>query len=57
MITEVEKIRAFKIENFKRLGYISYLAELAVDTGIDWHLVEALVEEGCERTLALDIAR
>ena len=54
---EIVRMEAFKIGRFMALGLGRYEAIRAVEDGIDWHTVEALVETGCPLTVALEIPR
>jgi hypothetical protein len=46
-----------KIERFMALGLGRYEAIRAVEDAVDWHAVEALLEEGCALTVALQSSR
>ena len=54
---EIVRVEEFKIERFTALGLGRYEAIRAVEDGIDWHTVEALVQTGCPLTVAIEIAR
>ena len=54
---EIVRVEEFKIERFMALGLGRYEAIRAVEDGIDWHAVEALVQTGCPLTLAVEISR
>jgi hypothetical protein len=53
---EIVRVEEFKIGRFMALGLGRYEAIKAVEDGIDWHAVEALVETGCPLSVALEIA-
>ena len=53
---EIVRVEEFKIGRFMALGLGRYEAIRAVEDGIDWHTVEALVETGCTLTVALEIS-
>ena len=54
---EIVRVEEFKIERFMALGLGRYDAIRAVEDGIDWHTVEALVRTGCPLTAAVEISR
>jgi hypothetical protein len=54
---EIVRVEGFKIERFIALGLGRYEAIKAVEDGIDWHTVEALVETGCPLAVAVTISR
>jgi hypothetical protein len=58
MIASDEIVRAEKlqIERFIALGLGRYDAIKAVEDGVDWQSVEALVETGCPISVALERA-
>jgi hypothetical protein len=51
---EIVRVERFKIERFMALGLGRFRA---VEDGIDWHTVEALVTTGCPLADAVKIAR
>jgi len=53
---EIVRVEEFKIGRFMALGLGRYEAIRAVEDGIDWHAVEALVETGCPLIAALEIS-
>lgn len=55
-VDEVLRIENFKIKNFLRLGYSITEAYDAVTSNVDWHLVEELIDKGCDPVIALEIA-
>jgi hypothetical protein len=54
---EVVRVEKFKIERFLGLGLGRYQAIRAVEDGVDWHAIEALLETGCTLAVALEISR
>jgi hypothetical protein len=54
---EMVRIEKFKIERFMALGLGRYGAIRAVEDAVDWHAVEALLENGCTLAVALEISR
>jgi hypothetical protein len=55
---EIVRLEEYKIERFEALGLGRYDAVKAVEAGLDWRTVEALVnEKHCPLALALEIAR
>lgn len=55
---ETVRVEEYKIERFEALGLGRYDAIQAVESGIDWHAVDSLVNQrGCPLTLALEIVR
>jgi hypothetical protein len=54
---EIVRVEKFKIERFMALGLGRYDAIRAVEDGIDWHTVEALVKTGRPLTVAVEILR
>jgi hypothetical protein len=54
---EIVRVEGFKIERFIALGLSRYEAIKAVEDGIDWHTVEALVETGSPLAVAVKISR
>ena len=54
--SEISLVRAWRVEQLRRLGLASALAEVFADL-VDWHAVAALVERGCSPELALAIVR
>jgi hypothetical protein len=54
---EIVRIEEFKIERFMALGLGRYESIRAVEDGIDWHTVEALVTTGCPLDDAVEISR
>lgn len=55
---ETVRVEEYKIERFEALGLGRYDAVRAVESGIDWHAVDSLVNrKGCPLTLALEIVR
>ena len=53
---EVVRVEEFKVGRLMALGLGRYEAIRAVEDGVDWHTVEALVETGCPLTAALELA-
>jgi hypothetical protein len=56
-VSEIVRVEQFKIERFMALGLGRYEAIRAVEDGIDWHAVDALLKTGCTRSAALEILR
>jgi hypothetical protein len=56
-IEEVCRVELNKIRRFQELGLQPDLAVRAVDEGIDWHELEALLERGCQLEVAMEILR
>jgi hypothetical protein len=54
---EIVRVEEFQIERFMALGLGRYEAIRAVEDGIDWRTVEALVKTGCPFTVAVEISR
>jgi len=54
---EIVRAEKFKIERFIALGLGRYDAIRAVEDGIDWRTIEALVQAGRPVTVAVEIAR
>jgi hypothetical protein len=48
-----DKERAWKREQFERLGFGPELSEAMTDQGVDWHRAEQLLAKGCPHHLAL----
>jgi hypothetical protein len=60
MIDRVEEqclVELNKLDHFQALGLQLDRAAEAVDDGIDWHDLEALLEHGCRLELAIEILR
>lgn len=55
--TLVDPTEGWKREQFERLSFDADRSLLLVGEGLDWHDVEALTDRGCDRELALRIAR
>jgi hypothetical protein len=55
--SEIVRVEAFNIERFMALGLGRYEAIRAVEDGVDWDTVEALVRTGCPPTVAVEISR
>jgi hypothetical protein len=55
-IREILVVRKWRVEQLRRLGVPSILAETFADA-VDWHAVSALIERGCPLGLALEIVR
>jgi hypothetical protein len=55
-VDDILRVEKFKIDNFMRMGYSVYDSISAVEEGIDWHDVEDLIAEGCNKELALKVA-
>jgi hypothetical protein len=53
---EIVRVEEFKVGRLMALGLGRYEAIRAVEDGVDWHTVEALVETGCPLTAALELA-
>ena len=53
---DIVRVEEFKTERFMALGLGRYEAIRAVEDGIDWHTVEALVKTGCPLTVAVGIS-
>jgi hypothetical protein len=51
---EIVRVEEFKIERFMALGLGRYEAIRAVEDGIDWHTIEALVKTGYPLTVAVE---
>jgi hypothetical protein len=49
-------VRAWRVEQLRRLGLASTLAEAFADL-VDWRALAALVDRGCSPELALEIVR
>ncbi len=54
---EIVRVEEFKIERFMALGLGRYEAIRAVEDGIDWHTIEALVKTGYPLTVAVEASR
>jgi hypothetical protein len=54
---EIVRVEEFKIKRFMALGLGRYEAIGAVDDGIDWRTVEALLKTGCALAVALKTSR
>ena len=54
---EVVRVEKFKIERFMALGLGRYEAIRAVEDALDWHAIEALLNNGCTLAVALEISR
>jgi len=60
MIDRVEElclVELNKLHHFQELGLRPERAVQAVDDGIDWHELEALLDRGCRLELAIEILR
>jgi hypothetical protein len=53
---EIRRVRAWRVEQLRRLGLASTLAVAFADVA-DWHAVAALIDRGCSPELALEIVR
>jgi hypothetical protein len=53
---DIVRMEEFKIGRFMALGLGRYEAIMAVEDGIDWHTVEALVQTGCPLNTALEVS-
>ena len=53
---EIRRVRAWRVEQLRRLGLGSTLAVAFADV-IDWHALAALIDCGCSPELALEIVR
>ena len=53
---EIVRVEEFKVGRLMALGLGRYEAIRAVEDGVDWHAVEALVETGCPLNVALEIS-
>ena len=53
---EMRRVRSWRVEQLRRLGLASTLAESFADR-VDWHAVAALIDRGCAPELALEIVR
>jgi hypothetical protein len=53
---EIRRVRAWRVEQLRRLGLASTVAEAFADL-VDWHALAALVDRGCPPELALEIVR
>lgn len=51
------QIELNRLSHFQQLGLQAHLAVQAVDEGIDWHDLEALLTRGCQLELAIEILR
>jgi len=56
-VAEQCRVEMNKLRHFKELGLQPDGAVQAVDDGIDWHELEALLERGCRLELAIEILR
>jgi hypothetical protein len=54
---EDERVRAWRAEQFVRLGYDLELAEELAGTTIDWHDADRFIRSGCSLELAVAILR
>ena len=54
---EIVRVEELQTERFMALGLGRYEAIRAVEDGIDWNSVEALVQTGCPLTVALASSR
>lgn len=50
-----ELVLNWRQEEFRRLGFASYVADLAAASNIDLHMMEDLLDRGCPHDLALQI--
>jgi len=53
---EIRRVRAWRVEQLRRLGLGSTLAAALADV-VDWHALAALIDRGCSPELALEIVR
>lgn len=53
---EAIKVEMWNIHNFERLGFDRLESIDALSSHIDWHDVENLINNGCEKNLAIKIA-
>jgi hypothetical protein len=53
---EIRRVRAWRVEQLRRLGLASAVAEAFADL-VEWHALAALVDRGCSPELALEIVR
>jgi len=56
-VEELCRVELNKLHHFQALGLQPYRAAEAVDDGIDWHELEALLGHGCPLELAIEILR
>jgi hypothetical protein len=54
---EIVRVEQFKIERFMQFGLGRYEAIRAVEDGVDWHAVEALLKMGRTLGVALEVSR
>lgn len=54
--SEDEAVVAWRVECLRLLGVSEALAEVAAESSVDWHTVDALVARGCEPNVAVGIA-
>ncbi len=52
---ERNNVRDWQAEQFERLGFDEWTAELLADHGVDYHKVEDLIRDGCPPELAAEI--
>jgi hypothetical protein len=55
--SEIVRAEQFEIERFRTLGLSRYEAIRAVEDGIDWYALAALVKSGYPVSAALESAR
>jgi hypothetical protein len=55
-VDDILRVEKFKIDNFMRMGCSYREAVFAVEEGVDWHLVQELIDKGCDLELALKVA-
>ena len=53
---EASRVRAWRVEQLRRLGLPRFIADMFADL-VDWHALAELVERGCPVGLALEIVR
>lgn len=54
-LTDDQRLRAFRFEQFTRMGFDLEQAETLANSGVSWHEVVRLVANGCPCELALRI--
>ena len=52
---DAERLRDFLEERFSAIGFNPFQTGALIDAGVDWHVAELLVKNGCDLDLAVDI--
>ncbi len=53
--TEGPDVVAWRAKEFEKLGFIEYLAIFLAQSDVDLRQMERMLQQGCDRDLALDI--